>query len=397
MQKSGQEVYHLAFGQSPFPIPTCFAVALGEAAYRNEYLPVAGIRELREAISDFHLKWDNIKHDPEQIVVGTGSKDLIFLTMTIFNGDIILISPGWTTYAPQARLAGKTPIIIQTSMETEWKVTPQQIQRAIEDTGTNSNRLMVLNYPGNPSGSTYTKSELEALSIVCRKYNIVVLSDEIYGHLTFDGSHHSMAKVYPEGTLTTTGFSKWASAGGWRMGYIIVPKEMPDILHMLHSAASQTYSCAPAPMQYALAKGLQHVTELETYVKQERSILQAVARYCASELAAVGVKSCASTGGYYLMPDFEVCRSGMALDGITTCQQMCEAILAQYQVSLLPGSAFLRDPQELTVRLCYVDFDGQKAMECLDVVDMDFVAQCAPRVVEGISRLKQFVVRYSSA
>ena len=147
-------------------------------------------------------------------MVGTGSKELIFLVMNIFNGDVILVSPGWTTYAPQVRLAKQKCFILQSSMEGQWKVTAENLESFIEEQkDIAKNRLLILNNPGNPSGMVYTANELKELSEVCRKLNITVLSDEIYGLLNFKGQHECMAKWYPEGTLVTSGFSKWSSAG----------------------------------------------------------------------------------------------------------------------------------------------------------------------------------------
>jgi len=282
MQLEGRNIYHLAFGQSPFPIPDCFVKELKNYAHKNDYLPVAGTLELRQAISQWH-RHEGLYINSDQIVVGTGSKELIFLVMNIFDGDVILISPGWTTYAPQVRLAKQKCHIIQTSMDDHWKLTPEKLTEFIQGRDISEQKLMILNNPGNPSGTSYTLEELEKLSRVCRQFNIIVLSDEIYGLLNFEGKHQSMAKVYPEGTLVTSGFSKWSSAGGWRVGYIVVPslpQHWSPFMTVLQSAASQTYSCAPAPMQFALAKGLSHHEELQEYILKERKILKAMAEYC---------------------------------------------------------------------------------------------------------------------
>jgi len=403
MQKSGCEVYHLAFGQSPFPIPTCLVNGLKEFAGSNEYLPVAGTLELRKAIANWHCNHGETIF-PEQIMVGTGSKELIFLTMNVFNGDVILISPGWTTYAPQVRLAKQKCFVLQTSMKGKWKVSAEMLESFInENKDISKNRLLILNNPGNPSGMAYTSEELKKLTEVCRKLNIIVLSDEIYGLLNFKGQHESLAKCYPEGTLVTSGFSKWSSAGGWRIGYIVVPKNMDAILSILESAASQTYSCAPAPVQHAVAKGLEYTEELESYIDMERRVLKAVGQWCWKELQSVGVQGIASEGGYYFMPDFEICRDGFAKKGIFTGKQMCDQMLSEAHVALLPGSDFLRSESEFNVRLCFVDFDGKIALDLLQsdplVNDFEltdeFVKKAAPRVVEGIERLKKFAMNYA--
>ena len=163
--------------------------------------------------------------------------------------DIILVSPGWTTYAPQVRLAKQRSFVVNTSMETQWKVTPQALTELVDlNPDMSSYKLLILNNPGNPSGTVYTAEELKALAVTCRQKQIIVLSDEIYSLLNFNGNHSSLLDFYPEGTLVTSGFSKWSSAGGWRIGYIIIPKELNTMNRILQSAASQTYSCAPAPI-----------------------------------------------------------------------------------------------------------------------------------------------------
>ena len=140
-------------------------------------------------------------------------------------------------------------------METQWKVTPQALTELVDlNPDMSSYKLLILNNPGNPSGTVYTAEELKALAVICRQKQIIVLSDEIYSLLNFNGNHSSLLDFYPEGTLVTSGFSKWSSAGGWRIGYIIIPKELNTMNRILQSAASQTYSCAPAPMQYAIAQ-----------------------------------------------------------------------------------------------------------------------------------------------
>jgi len=402
MQKDGCEVYHLAFGQSPFPIPISFVNALKEFASSGEYLPVAGTLELRRAIAKLHHNHGEIIL-PEQIVVGTGSKELIFHFINIFNGDVILVSPGWTTYAPQVRLAKQKCFVLQTSMEDQWKVSSEMLESFInEHSDIAENRLLILNNPGNPSGMVYTSKELKELTEVFRKLNVVVLSDEIYGLLNFKNEHESMAKYYPEGTVLTSGFSKWCSAGGWRVGYIVVPKNMNAMMSVLKSAASSTYSCAPAPMQHALAKSLDH-EELGTFIEMERKILKAVGDYCYKQLKSVGVQGIASEGGYYFMPDFEVCRKGFAKKGIYTGKQMCTVMLKDIQVALLPGSDFLMPESDFSVRLCFIDFDGKIAMDllqsaaCVNELELgdEFVEEVAPRVVEGIKRLKEFALNYT--
>ncbi|XP_060063177.1 aspartate aminotransferase-like [Ylistrum balloti] len=398
--EQGGNVYHFAFGQSPFPVIQIATEALRENAHQNAYLPVAGLHELRHGISKFHAKYDNIEVDPSDIIVGPGSKELIFLLLQIFNGDVIVISPSWTTYKPQTKLSCHKAYVIETSIENDWKITPGLVQQLMKCNSLKKNRLLILNNPDNPTGTSYSQTELKALSDVFREHNILVLSDEIYGRLHYNQSHVSMAKVYPEGTILCTGLSKWASAGGWRIGYHIYPPQLSPLKKAVQSAASHTYSCAPAPMQYAVSKMFKDLDGCDEYMKHCSRIMGMVGMYCHRELTSVGVNVVKPTAGYYIFPDFGVVKNKLRQRGIETCQQMCDAIFAETSVALMAGGpAFLRPIEELTTRLCYVPFDGKPALVASQAIGLDvglpenFVKEYCTPVYDGIQVLKQWVTK----
>ncbi|CAL4093633.1 unnamed protein product, partial [Meganyctiphanes norvegica] len=398
LKKSGRDISHFAFGQSPFPIPQCIVDGLKEFAHENAYLPMTGIPELRAALVEFHIRYDDIKLDLEGFVVGPGSKELLYLVMTTFNGDILLPAPAWTTYAPQIKLAGKEAVIIPTSPESGWRLSADILTKALQRPGLKQNKILILTNPGNPTGTCFTEKELKEISAVCRQHGVIVMTDEIYGRLAFSGKHTCMVKYYPEGTILTSGFSKWASAGGWRLGYAHFPSTLSSLLKAVRSAASHTYSCAPAPMQFAMAKALrENSSELDRYMKDCTRVLKAVASYCYKELKSVGVGGVQSEAGYYYMPDFEVVRKGLLKRNITTGDGMSQAML-EADVALMGSHAFLQPAEELTTRFCFVCFDGRAALKALqDVpvsVDLDdkFVEQYAQPVVLGVQKIKSWVI-----
>ncbi|XP_071534804.1 aspartate aminotransferase-like [Panulirus ornatus] len=399
--KSGRQVYHFAFGQSPFPPPACLKEALQEFAHAHEYLPMVGIPELREELAKFHARYDNLSLNSDNFVVAPGSKILIYLVMTIFAGDILLPSPAWTTYVPQSRLAGKEPWILQTQQAQGWKLTPETLEEAVAGKGGSSWKLLILTNPGNPSGACYTDEELEALSVVCRQRRVIVLSDEIYARLTFSRRHASMAKHYPEGTILTSGFSKCASAGGWRLGYAHFPTALRSLMAVVISAASHTYTCAPAPMQYAVAKVLrENFDELDQYMRDCATVLEAVGNYCHRELASVGVGGCKSEAGYYFLPDFEVVREGLRARGPANGTHMTQSMLEEANVALMSAHDFLRPLEELTTRFCFVCFDGAEALRALkdhpsqENLSDDFLRQHCLPIVKGIQSLRQWVLKH---
>lgn len=395
---SGKTVYHLAFGQSPFPVMESALRSLALNAGQTAYLPVTGILELRKAICEFHREFDDLDLQPENTIVGPGSKELIFLLLNVFNGDVFVLSPTWLTYQPQARLAGHEPIVITTEYRHQWRLTSDILDRALKRSSC-QNKLLILANPDNPTGTVYTEDHWKDLVIIFRKYNVIVLSDEIYGRLTFSGNHCSLAKFYPERTILSTGLSKWASAGGWRVGYHVYPTSLRPLLDAVRSAASHSYTCAAAPMQYAAVSYLCISEETKAFISHLRRILEVVAGFCHRHLTEVGVKAVKSQGGFYMFPDFEAIRCALAKRGITTAQQMCDAIFDEVSVALMPGGpSFLRPVEELTVRLCFVNFDGHAALKASESVGLnnplpdDFVKEYCELTAEGILALKKWVI-----
>lgn len=398
LQERGETIYHFGFGQAPFPVFEEMVKALKENAHQNAYLPVAGIPELRDALANFHKRYDNLQIDSSQIIVGPGTKELIFLLLTVFKGDVLVVSPSWTTYKPQAQLAHHKPYTVETSLENSWRVTPEALKKTIQENNLTGTKILILCNPDNPTGTCYEKEHLQALSEACRQNDVLVISDEIYGRLHYKGCHQSIAKFYPEGTILSSGMSKWASAGGWRLGYHIFPKELAELQNAVRSAASHSYSCAPAPMQYAVAKALTNTEAVDQYIKHTTRIMEAVGGYCSRELSSVGVKVLPSTGGYYIFPDFDVVRPSVSKRGINTGDAMCQAMFKEAKVALMSGGpAFLRPESEFTTRLCYVNFDGTEALRQSRQIGLqttlndEFVAKYAKPVYDGIQALKTWV------
>ncbi|XP_062513628.1 aspartate aminotransferase-like [Corticium candelabrum] len=395
----GKTVYHLAFGESPFPVVKGAQRALKMFVHEKAYEPVAGILSLREAICEYHKINDDLELSVENVLVGPGTKQLIFLLLTIFSGDVFLIAPSWITYKPQCLVCGHNPVVISTSFDTNWKITPEMLNEILSrPVHHGRNKLLIVCNPDNPSGTAYTASELESLSAVFRKHNLLVLSDEIYGRLHHTGNHQCLAKFYPEGTIVSSGISKWAGAGGWRLGYHIYPQQLKAFQTAVMAAASHSYSCASAPIQHAAVECFRNSDDIVEYLLHTRRIIAALSNYCYRELTSVGVKAVKPAGGYYMMPDFEVVRKALNCCGIKTGQAMCDKIFEETCVVLMPaGPDFLRPMEELTVRLCYVNFDGGKALEASHKLGLSeeltdgFLEEHCPLTTGGIQALKNWV------
>ena len=390
LEQAGQQVYRFGLGESPFLPPPRVRGALQAASHRKDYTEVAGLPELRGKIAAFHTEIDGRPISAEQILVAPGSKPLLYSLMFAFRRAIVFLpAPGWVSYAPQAQLAGHATVRIPATFQERWRLTPAALDDALSRHGkSDRHKLMVLNYPGNPEGLTYSRAELEALAKVCREHGLWVISDEIYSLLHHQGGHISLASIYPERTLVTTGLSKWCGAGGWRLGALILPPDAPaELQAALVGLASEIYSCAPVPIQAAALSAYELDAELYEYLAGQRRILAAIGQVIHTALVGHGIRAHPPQGGFYLLLDFSPFAESLAKRGLTADRWLCERLLAETGVALLPGSAFGISPDALTARLAYVDFDGEAMLNDEAGLDDGKVRFYAAKMLAGIDKL----------
>jgi aspartate aminotransferase len=396
LRAAGREVFKLGLGQSPFPVPEVVVEALRRNAHQKDYLRVKGLPALCEAVAAYHARADGVERGAEDVLIGPGSKELMFLLQLVYYGDVVIPTPAWVSYAPQARIIGRHVRLVPTQAEDDWRLKAERLEELCAD-DRDRPRIVVLNYPSNPTGGTYTLDELKDLARVARRYGVVLLSDEIYGELHHKGQHVSIARFYPEGTIVSSGLSKWCGAGGWRLGTFLFPPGMRWLLDAMASVASETYTSTCAPIQFAAVTAMRGGPEIDDYLRGCRRVLSALGRWCRRRLSAAGVDCLSPVGGFYLFPDFGPHRDALAARGVTTSERLCEALLDDTGVAVLPGGAFGRDPHELTARLAYVDFDGRAALEAASVtprnggLDEAWLRRHTGPVIEALDRIASWV------
>ncbi len=356
LHSAGKTIYKFGFGQSPFQPPEEVIQASAQATHRTEYTHVQGDLTLREQIAAFHKEANNIDCTPDNIFIAPGSKILIYSILSSFTqADVLVASPSWVSYRPQIELCRHHLINIETNYENRWRVTPENLREAASRKKHTAS-ICILNYPGNPDGLAYTKSEMVALAEVMEEFNILVISDEIYSLLHFTSPPESFMTVYPN-TIVTSGLSKWCGAGGWRLGIAMLgDKVSPMLKAALIGIASETYSCASAPIQSAAKVAYNSFDNRKDYLHYQTSILQEVSSFCFTELNKTAIKLYPAQGGFYLFPDFSHYEEQLSDKGITTSQSLCERLLQDTGVALLPGTAFGMNQEELVARLAFVDF-----------------------------------------
>ena len=381
LEKEGKKIFKFGFGQSPFQVPNDIVNELKKNAHQNNYLPMQGLAELRSSIAKYTSLKKNYNYDADDIIIGPGSKELMFLLHVIFEGKIILPAPSWVSYAPQAIIGRNKIETIQTKRVNNWFPTGSEIEEIILK-DKKKNYLLFLNSPNNPSGQVC--HNLKEISDIALKYNLIILSDEIYSELAFDDSFKSISNFCPEKTIVSTGLSKWCGAGGWRLGYFVVPKNLKFIKEKLNVLASETFSAVSAPIQYAAINAFEN--DHSNFIKASRNILSAVGNYVYKNLSSNKILINKPQGGFYLMPEF-------ITDKYSSSSEMCSAILKETGVALLPGSDFGFEKKRMLARLSFTDFDGKNFMNHYEKnhkVDNELISQCAPKVVEGIDKLKKW-------
>jgi len=398
MQRRGMRLYNFGLGQSPFPVPMPVVETLRLHAHEKDYLPVRGLPSLCEAVAAFHRRTDGVDALPESILVGPGSKELMFLLQIVFYGELLLPSPCWVSYGPQARILGKQIQILHTSYEKRWHLSAEQLEQFLHSEGDDSRpRVLVLNYPGNPEGLTYTISELKEIADVARKYGMIVLSDEIYGQVHHCGDHVSIARFYPEGTIISSGLSKWCGAGGWRLGTMAFPRNLHWLMDAMACVASETYSAVSAPIQFAAVNAFAGGIQIERYLQHSRRILAGLGKRVHSTLNHAGIRVHPPEGGFYLLLDFEPFRDKLQKHGIDNGGVLCERLLTEASVAVLPGEVFERPSKELTARLAYINFAGGAALAASETVPLheklsdEYYEKYCPNTLKGCSRIVEWL------
>ena len=351
IQTQGKKVFKFGLGQSPFPVPSILVKELQKHAHSKDYLDVSGLYELRDSIAKYHTSKNKFGYNADDVLVGPGSKELLFQCQMVFDGITLLPAPSWVSYASQANFLGKKILWIQTTAKENWHITAN----LLEDTKKNKeNKLLILNSPNNPSGTS--SLHLEELAFIAKKYELIIISDEIYAELDFTGNYQSIAHFYPEGTIVSGGLSKWCGAGGWRLGTMIFPQNLSLIRKTMRSVASETFTCVSVPIQYAAVKA--YKINHNEFLKKCRLILKFVSSFLHEELCSVGIKALKPTGGFYILCDFSnIIKKS---DNIFSDKELSNFLLQQLGVASLPGSDFGLAKEKMILRLAFVDFDGEK-------------------------------------
>ena len=342
MRAEGIDVCGFGAGEPDFDTPEHIKEAAIKALQEGftKYTPSAGLPELRTAISEKYAKDNNLDYKPSQVIVSNGAKQSCYnaiLACCEPGDEVIIPAPYWLSYPDMVRLVGAEPVIVQTKASNSYKMTAEEFENAM----TPRTKMVIINSPGNPTGSVYTREELEALVEVALTEDIFILADEIYEKLIYDdASHVSVASLSKEAydlTITVNGFSKAYAMTGWRLGYLGAPEEIAKVIDSLQShSTSGPNSFAQKGAVAALKGSQQCVTDMRDEFNVRRE-------YMYERLAAIpNLSTVKPLGAFYMLAD--ISKFGLS------STNFADRLLSKAEVAVVPGIAFGDDK---TVRLSY--------------------------------------------
>ena len=379
---AGEPVLHLGFGEAGLPVLPELAAVLADSVRHNDYGPVVGIPAARTAAAGYFAR-RGLPTDPDQIVIGPGSKPLLYALMAVLPGDVILPAPSWVSYAAQAALLGKRVIGVLIPAASGGVPDPDHLRAAVATT--DNPGTLILTLPDNPTG---TLPSLKLLTEVCRiadEAGLVIISDEIYRDLCRT-EFHSPTALLPARTIVTSGLSKSLALGGYRIGFTRIPTELRTVGADLVGVASEVWSNPAGPMQRVAAAALADPPEVTSRISASRRLHGAVTTEVHRMLIEADIRCRPPQGGFYLYPDFEPHRETLAAQGIHTGQALADTLLARHGVGVLAGDAFGDDPAALRFRVATSLMYGQTDEQKLASLTSD-QPLALPWIAEGLAHL----------
>ena len=306
---------------------------------RTFYTSNQGLPELREEIAKWNKRKYNLDYSKDEVIITCGGSEAIDIALraTINPGDeVIILEPNYVCYEPDILLAGGIPVKIKLKNENEFRLTHEELESVI----TPKTKILLMNYPNNPTGAIMNKSDLEKIAKIIIKHDLLVITDEIYSELTYEGNHCSIGSLpnMKERTITINGFSKAFSMTGWRLGYVMGPKEVMEQVKKIHQFVVMS---APTISQYA---GLEALKNGDADIERMRKEYDKRRKYLLKEFDRLGIPCFEPRGAFYIFPDIR--KYGMSSEEFAT------ELLNKEHVVVVPGTAF-GDSGEGFIRISY--------------------------------------------
>jgi aspartate aminotransferase len=397
-KQTGQPVLPFGFGEAGLPVHPLLTAELAAAAGRGGYGPVAGSAELRAAAAGYWTR-RGLPTSAEGVVAGPGSKALLYALLLAIGSDVAVPRPSWVSYAAQARLTGVRPHFVPAAGDGGGICDPAELARTVRESRAAGRplRAVIATLPDNPTGTVATPAAVQELCEVAARYDLIIISDEIYRDLVHAASTPflSPAHVAPERTIVTTALSKNLALGGWRLGVARLPAGPlgAALRDRLLGVGSEIWSAPAAPVQQAAALAFSEPAPIRERIERSRALHATVARGVAGICADAGLRVPAPQASFYVYPDFEPWRGWLRSRGMSTGAELARRLIAQYGLGTLPASAFGEGEDALRLRMAtamiYGDTDAEReaALTAADPLRTPSVAAALGRLAEILADL----------
>jgi aspartate aminotransferase len=402
LQSRGESVVHLGFGEAGLPVANILIDTLVAAAADNAYGPVAGSGALRESVAGYFSR-RSLATEPRQVMVGPGSKALLYATLLALDGDVVVPKPSWVSYVPQISLTGHQSIPVPIPAEAGGIPDPDHLRERLDAARENGlvPKAMIITQPDNPTGTVASRARIEEIASIARDYGLWVIADEIYRDLTYTPSDFvDIAEFLPEWSIVTSGLSKSLALGGWRIGIMRVPDhdEGRKVLDAVAAIGSEVWSSVSAPVAAAAKVAFDEPPAVVDYIARAWTLHAKVSRAVFKVFESSGATCRAPQGAFYMYPDLEFARGYADSRGIMTDIEMATHLLEEFHVAVLPGSAFGDDADRFRFRVATSLLYGATAQERLNTLDwaMSGSADLPSHIADSIEMVDEMLKALAS-
>jgi len=351
-REQGLEVYDFGLGANPIYPPQFFIDAVKKYADKKEYTSCEGIKELNTTLKNIY-KNNNTNYE---ILVGCGLKELLFIIQLAFEGKIFHITPSWVSYKEQIRILNKEKDLIEihTNIENNYNIDLQLLEKKLKEYQ-NHKKIIIFNNPNNPLGLYTNNTETCELAFLLKKYNCLVISDEIYLNLTYIKGIKSIAYYIPELTIIGSSISKDLGCGGYRLGWLAFPKKQFELFNKCRSFSSSIYSCASTPIQYATSEMLKNKQLFNKHCDMSIEFFKNISNKVCEILKTTKIKFIKPNSCWYIFLNFSNYKNVLKKYNIKNSDDLCMYLINTIGFVTVPGSSF--NSEGINLRLSFVDFD----------------------------------------
>jgi aspartate aminotransferase len=383
LEKEGKIVHNFGLGQNSVKQPSLYTDLVKKYAHKKEYTSSQGIDQLNKSLKTMY---DN-DHMSYNILVGNGLKELLFIVQCAFKGKIIHVTPSWVSYKEHIDVLERNDDLIQikTSIQNNFRIDLDILEKTLQDIGDNNQKMILLNYPNNPTGICYSNKELKSIGKILKKYNCLVFGDEIYLNLAYNSKQKSLSYYIPDLVIRGSSVSKDLACGGYRIGWCAFPqtKTMNELFAKCCQYGSSVYSCAPVPIQYATNEFICNNKEnYDSYIEKSRILFSHIADKVKpllnkTELIYPGIEA-----SWYVYIDFINYKNGLNKLNIYSSIDLSNYLMINHNIITVAAQHFGDD--SLSLRLSLIDFEYDIEKNNIENLNID-------KMILGIEKLIKFL------